>query len=82
MPKYGQVTEKTIKEITSIVNSENISDRPEIKYCYSRDSTIFIHKPDIVVRPTSTDQVSAILKSANRDRIPVTPRGAGTSVSG
>ncbi len=82
MPEYGKVTEKTIENLTSIVGSENVSSRPEVKYCYSRDSTIFTHSPDVVIRPDSTDQVAAILRLANQDNIPVTPRGGGTSASG
>lgn len=38
--------------------------------------------PAAVVFPTSTDEVSAILRVANEHRIPVTPRGSGTGLSG
>lgn len=38
--------------------------------------------PEVVVTPTSTAQVSAVLKFANENNIPVTPRGAGTGLSG
>jgi glycolate oxidase len=38
--------------------------------------------PDVVVLPTTAEQVSQILKLANQKRIPVTTRGGGTNVSG
>lgn len=40
------------------------------------------NKPDFVVFPESTAQVSAILSLANQHGIPVTARGAGTGLSG
>jgi len=49
---------------------------------YSCDASVFRHRPDVVVYATTTEQVSAILKMANRERIPVTPRGAGTNLAG
>ncbi len=38
--------------------------------------------PDVVVTPGSTDQVAAVMQLATRFRVPVTPRGAGTGLSG
>ena len=38
--------------------------------------------PDAVLLPGSTEQVAAIMKVANEEEIPVTPRGAGTNLSG
>ena len=39
-------------------------------------------KPDVVVFPTTAEQVSLIMKLATAQKIPVTPRGAGSNVSG
>jgi len=50
---------------------------------YSRDYTEDLSfLPEIVLLPNSVDLVSAILAYCNKERIPVTPRGAGTSLSG
>ncbi|MGM0651864.1 MAG: lactate racemase domain-containing protein [Bacillota bacterium] len=38
--------------------------------------------PEVVVKPSSAEELSAILKLANREMIPVTPRGAGSGLSG
>ena len=38
--------------------------------------------PDVVIRPRTAQEISAIMKICNQHRIPVTPRGAGTGLSG
>ncbi len=40
------------------------------------------HLPEIVVRPQSTEEVAAVIKLANEEHIAVTPRGAGSGLSG
>ena len=50
---------------------------------YSHDQTedlIFI--PDVVLKPKTADEISSILKICNENKISVTPRGAGTGLSG
>ncbi len=39
------------------------------------------HMPEAVVKPASAEEISQVLKLANRERIPVTPRGAGSGLS-
>jgi glycolate oxidase len=81
-PKYERVTPSILSKLEEIVGSENLSARPEELICYARDSSIFIHKPDVVVRPRTTEEVSAVMKVANEKRIAVTPRSGGTSAAG
>ncbi|MBP6432756.1 MAG: FAD-binding protein [Ferruginibacter sp.] len=50
---------------------------------YAHDETENLHfLPDTVIKPKTTQEVSAILKICNEYKIPVTPRGAGTGLSG
>ena len=71
-----------IEEISLIVGPENIyADRVEC-LCNSRDMSVHQGIPDAVIYPRTSEQVSAIMKLACRDRIPVTARGSGTSVTG
>ncbi len=42
----------------------------------------YAHMPDVVVRPINAQEISAIMRPANRALIPVTPRGAGSGLSG
>jgi len=80
--KYGKFTESIAKRLEEIVGPGYYSDRTEELIAYSRDSSLFTCRPDAVVRPMTVEQVSAILKLVNEHRIPVTPRGGGTSASG
>jgi len=45
-------------------------------------TTSWQSKPDVVVFPTTAEQVAQIMKLASAENIPVTPRGAGSNVSG
>ncbi len=75
--------ESIIKELEKIVGKENVLISPEALKAYSYDGTTdWQHEPDVVVFPATADQISLIMKMANREKIPVTPRGAGTNVSG
>ena len=86
MTKYNAVNPAIAKELASIVGSENtIFNDLESLEPYSHDEVAdpaYAHKADIVVKPRNAEEVSAILKLANREIIPVTPRGAGSGLSG
>ena len=43
---------------------------------------LFRGRPDVVVFPTTTQQVSEVVRLANQFRIPFLPRGSGTGLSG
>lgn len=49
---------------------------------YSYDATPRQEMPEVIVFPHSTAEVSAVMKAAHREKIPVVPRGAGTNLSG
>lgn len=72
-----------ISKLEKIVGKEAVLTSKEDLTAYSYDATTtWAHMPDVVVLPTSSEQVSQILKLANENKTPVTPRGAGTNVSG
>jgi FAD/FMN-containing dehydrogenase len=71
-----------IDAIKKIVGEENVfNDRVEC-LCYSRDMSVHQGIPDAIVFPSTTGQVSDIMKLASEQKIPVVPRGTGTSVTG
>jgi glycolate oxidase len=74
--------EEIKKKFREIVGEGSCLDSVEDLISYSYDSSVAEAIPDAVLLPGSTDQVSAILKVANENEIPVTPRGAGTNLSG
>jgi glycolate oxidase len=69
-------------EFIQIVGPGRYLDRPEEMACYSYDAFVEEALPDAVIFPQTTAEVSQILKTAGRHKIPVTGRGAGTSVCG
>ena len=71
-----------IERIGEIVGEENYSTNPADLYTYGFDASIHHSDPDVVVRPSSAKEVSAILHLANDHNIPVVPRGAGTGLCG
>ncbi|MCG0239272.1 MAG: FAD-binding protein [Firmicutes bacterium] len=73
---------EVLAELRAIVGPQYVLDRLEDRICYSTDATWERAVPDVVVLPETTEQVSRILRLANREGIPVTPRGAGTGLSG
>jgi len=73
---------KTVEKIERIVGKDGYSTKTADRYTYGFDASIFHNSPDIVIQPTTTEQVSEIMKIANAEKIPVTPRGAGTGLCG
>lgn len=81
--KYRTVTPEIIDELTRIVGEENILTDSESRSIYGKDETEdFVFPPEVIVRPSTTEQISAILRLANSAMVPVTPRGGGTGLSG
>jgi glycolate oxidase len=77
------IDKSLIREFGKIVGEENVLASKEALDAYSYDGTTnWIHRPDVVVFPATADHICAILKIATREKIPVTPRGAGSCLSG
>jgi glycolate oxidase len=72
-----------LAELTAIVGAENVLHRQEELLVYECDGYV-INKsiPDVVVFPTETAHVVAVVQLCNRHAIPFVPRGAGTSLAG
>jgi len=70
-----------VKELKNIVGPAYLSTSPEDMVAYSYDATQREVLPWAVARPVSAQEVSEILRLANRELFPVVPRGAGTGMS-
>lgn len=80
---YTQPTQSTIDEFAKIVGESGLISDREALVDYSHDETEDLEfYPEIVLKPTDEKQISAILKICNKENIPITPRGAGTGLSG
>ncbi len=76
-------TASLIDRLRTIVGREGILTSPSELLVYECDGfTIEKNKPDVVVFPTSTEQVVQIVKVCNELEVPFLPRGAGTSLAG
>jgi len=72
-----------VEQLKNIVGQDSLLTAKEDLATYAYDgTTTWSHPPDAVVLPTKTQQVSSVLALANENRIPVTPRGSGTNISG
>jgi len=72
-----------LQALGAIVGKEFVSGQAEEQYIYSMDpGTMTPSKPDYVVMPGTTDDISKIMKLANQHDIPVVPMGAGLVLSG
>jgi len=70
-----------IAELEKIVGKDGVLSAPEDLAVYSYDGTFAEHRPDIVVLPRTTEQVSQIVKLAARERTPVVTRGMGSGLT-
>ena len=83
MDNYKKIDADDLAFLRSAVGENAVLVNDESLQTYSRDYTEdFSFPPEVVVLPSSTDQVSQILKYCDDHKIPVTPRGAGTGLSG
>jgi len=71
-----------IQRIEGIVGGENVRTDEIERLCYSRDLSVHEGIPDVIVFSKDTEEVSKVLAIANEEKIPVTPRGSGTSAVG
>ena len=76
--------DKTILEsLIQALGTKAVVSETEDLLVLGYDSTPGLHHlPDVVVYPTSTEQVQAALQIARQHRLPITPRGSGTGLSG
>src|SRR5437016_793497 len=68
---------KQLSKLKGVLSAGEVSFAPAVLSRYAGDKWFAAHQPDAVALPRSTEGVSAVLRFANRHRIPVTPRGAG-----
>ena len=72
-----------IKQFRSIVGAANVHIDLENLNKYAHDETENLHfLPDVVLKPRTAHEISAIMLLCNENLLPVTPRGAGTGLSG
>jgi len=82
-PTVQNDSARIVAELTAIVGPENVLHHHDERLVYECDGYVIEKKvPDVVVFPTATEHVVAIVKLCARHAIPFVPRGAGTSLAG
>ena len=84
MKEYNPVTAEVIDALKAVVGDKYVKTDADVLDIYKSDESLapsFWKIPEVVVLPANTQEVSEIMKIANRFDVPVTPRSAGTSVS-
>lgn len=82
---YARVTRDLLEAMAGIVGWESILSDPEKTADYGHDEFSLrdiAAAPEVVVKPSTSREVSEILKLAGSRRVPVTPRGGGTGLCG
>ncbi len=81
--EYGRIGADDLSFFRSLLGEARVlTDAEHRDRCASDHTEDFRFLPDAVLQPLDTAEVSAILKHCSARRIPVTPRGAGTGLSG
>ncbi|MGF1571684.1 MAG: FAD-binding and (Fe-S)-binding domain-containing protein [Sumerlaeia bacterium] len=81
IPKTSPVHELVRRDLASAFLDDALVDVVS-RGLYSTDASVYQFQPIGVVTPKSEEDVSAALKIANLHKVPVLPRGGGTSLAG
>ncbi|PZU39968.1 MAG: FAD-binding oxidoreductase, partial [Arsenicicoccus sp.] len=68
--------------LASELGAGTVSRRPLDLHALSHDASHYLLTPELLVRPTSTAQVAAVMAACDRVGAPITFRSGGTSLSG
>jgi len=80
---YNRINDQILNAIIAIAGKEAVITIHADLEKYSHDETEDLsYYPEVAVKPRSAEEISALLKLCNEHMIPVTPRGAGTGLSG
>lgn len=79
----GLISEERLKQFKAIVGADFVLANEESLQHYGHDETEqLLYLPEVVLKPRTAEEIAAIMSICNVDKIPVTPRGAGTGLSG
>ncbi|WP_206514580.1 FAD-binding oxidoreductase [Brevibacillus marinus] len=76
------LTEKQLNEIRQIVQTGRVLTSESDRFSYAYDASFGTYLPDVVIQTKDVQELAELVKFANRELIPVYPRGQSTSLSG
>ncbi len=71
-----------LRELERLLGPDRVLTSSLSMAAYSYDATLLRGQPQAVVFPETTQEVAAVMQICHCNRIPVTPRGHGTGLSG
>ncbi len=74
--------EKMVDELAQIVGREHVLVSEMDLMLYGYDASLYKGRPDCIVLPGSTEEVSKIVRFAHKEGLPIVARGSGTNLSG
>ena len=79
---YNPVSPDMVGELKQRIGERAVYTDPDKLVAFASDESKLTYRPELVVEPTSTEQVCETMRWASRHRIPVTPRAAASNVTG
>ena len=80
---FRKIRDEDIGFYRSVVGEDFVHvDEEQLARCSSDQTEDLYYQPEVVVQPATAEEISGILKYCSEHNIPVTPRGAGTGLSG
>ncbi|MCK4423155.1 MAG: FAD-binding oxidoreductase, partial [Candidatus Omnitrophica bacterium] len=80
---YRKIENKDIQRLGDIVGKDFVLTDEVAKQTYSHDETPDLKaEPEVIVKPADSKQISEIMQLATAEKLPITPRGGGTGLSG
>jgi glycolate oxidase len=72
-----------VEALRGAIAGDHVHVDEEHRHAYGHDETEDLnHPPEVVVRPRTTEEVAAVMRLCSEHRVPVTPIGARTGLSG
>ena len=71
-----------VQELRGLVDPGYVHDAPSEIIAYSYDGTFQQRRPDLVVSPSTTEEVAKVVRVAAREKIPIIARGASSGLAG
>lgn len=80
---YAKITAADLDALRAICGNDRVlTDQHDLDIHGADETEDFCYPPEAVVQPEDTAQIAAIMRHCSERRIPVTPRGGGTGLSG
>lgn len=76
------MAELPLARLQEILGPRDLLSQPADCVAYSNDATWHAHRPDAIALPRDAGQIESLVRLANQHKFPITPRGAGTGLSG